>query len=75
MRTQPPVSVLKYLLTCLCRLVEQTALVGDHIYAGLEALSQGVGKGHIRNLRGSGTFIAFDCESPGKRDAFLVKMR
>jgi len=54
-------------------LVENTAMVGDYLYNGLEQIA----KQHphqIQNLRGKGqgTFIAFD--NP-KRDEFLVKAK
>lgn len=54
-------------------LVENAAMVGDYLYAGLEDLSNQF-PGQIQNLRGKGkgTFIAFD--NP-KRDEFLVKMK
>ena len=31
--------------------------------------------GHLRNLRGRGTFIAVDGDSPAKRDAIVGKLR
>ena len=54
-------------------LVENTAMVGDYLYSGLERLAQQYPE-HIKNLRGKGqgTFIAFD--NP-KRDEFLVKAK
>ncbi len=54
-------------------LVENTAQVGDYLYAGLERLSQQYPK-EIQNLRGKGqgTFIAWD--SP-RRDEFLKKAK
>jgi len=50
-------------------LVENTAMVGDYLYAGLENIAQQY-PDQIMNLRGKGmgTFIAFD--SP-QRDTFL----
>jgi 4-aminobutyrate aminotransferase/(S)-3-amino-2-methylpropionate transaminase len=52
-------------------LVQQTAEVGDYLYAGLEKLAKAY-PGEIENLRGKGqgTFIAFD--SP-RRDEVLKK--
>lgn len=54
-------------------LVENTAMTGDYLYAGLECIQQQYPK-QILNLRGKGqgTFIAFD--SP-KRDEFLGKAK
>jgi 4-aminobutyrate aminotransferase / (S)-3-amino-2-methylpropionate transaminase len=54
-------------------LVENTAVVGDYLYAGLEKLAQQYPE-QIQNLRGKGkgTFIAFD--NP-KRDEFLAKAK
>ena len=54
-------------------LVENTAAVGDYLYAGIERLAQQY-PDEIQNLRGKGqgTFIAFD--SP-QRDAFLKKAK
>lgn len=54
-------------------LVENTRLVGDYLYAGLEKLAKQYPK-EFMNLRGKGqgTFIAFD--SP-QRDAFLKKAK
>ncbi|KAF2084683.1 gamma-aminobutyric acid transaminase [Saccharata proteae CBS 121410] len=54
-------------------LVENTAIVGDYLYAGLEKLGQQF-PGEIKNLRGKGqgTFIAWD--SP-RRDEVLKKAK
>ena len=54
-------------------LVNNTAMVGEYLYNGLEQLAKQY-PGQIQNLRGKGqgTFIAFD--NP-KRDEFLVKMK
>ncbi|KIX10004.1 4-aminobutyrate aminotransferase [Rhinocladiella mackenziei CBS 650.93] len=54
-------------------LVENTAMVGDYLYAGIERLAQQYPE-QFQNLRGKGqgTFIAFD--SP-KRDEFLVRAK
>lgn len=54
-------------------LVENTAVTGDYLYAGLERIQQQYPE-QIIDLRGKGqgTFIAFD--SP-KRDDFLVKAK
>ena len=54
-------------------LVENTAITGEYLYAGLERIQQQY-PGQIWNLRGKGhgTFIAFD--SP-RRDEFLVKAK
>lgn len=60
-------------------LVENTATVGSALYDSLEAMSRSgrAGENKIFNLRGqdSGTFIAFDCETPAKRDTFVGEMR
>lgn len=58
-------------------LVEHTSQVGKHLYDGLHSIFSGVGQGKMLNLRGknTGTFIAFDCETPAKRDQFLASMR
>ena len=55
------------------KLVQNTAMVGDYLFNGLESISKQYPE-QIKNLRGKGqgTFIAFD--SP-KRDEFLVKMK
>ncbi|OAP61056.1 4-aminobutyrate aminotransferase [Fonsecaea erecta] len=54
-------------------LVENTAVVGDYLYAGIERLAQQYPE-QFQNLRGKGqgTFIAFD--NP-KRDEFLAKAK
>lgn len=54
-------------------LVENTRIVGDYLYAGIEKLAKQY-PGEFKNLRGKGkgTFIAFD--SP-QRDAFLKKAK
>ena len=54
-------------------LVENTAMIGDYLYSGMENLSRKYPE-HFQNLRGKGqgTFIAFD--NP-KRDEFLVRMK
>lgn len=54
-------------------LVENTAMVGDYLYAGIETLAQKYPQ-QFQNLRGQGqgTFIAFD--NP-KRDEFLLKAK
>jgi 4-aminobutyrate aminotransferase/(S)-3-amino-2-methylpropionate transaminase len=54
-------------------LVENTAMVGDYLYAGIESLANKYPH-QFQNLRGKGqgTFIAFD--SP-KRDEFLLKAK
>ncbi len=59
-------------------LVAHTAAVGDKLYGELETLAAtGKGKGKIDNLRGKGdgTFIAWDMETPAKRDTLLKTMR
>lgn len=58
-------------------LVGHTARVGDYLYNGLHNIFNGAGKGKMLDLRGkdAGTFIAFDCETPKKRDQFLGSMR
>lgn len=60
-------------------LVENTASVGSYLFSNLVGLStaSSAGKLQIQNLRGrdTGTFIAFDCETPAKRDEFVGKMR
>jgi 4-aminobutyrate aminotransferase/(S)-3-amino-2-methylpropionate transaminase len=54
-------------------LVENTAVVGDYLYAGIESLAQKYPE-QFKNLRGKGqgTFLAFD--NP-KRDEFLAKAK
>ena len=54
-------------------LVENTAMIGDYLFAGIERLAQQYPQ-HFQNLRGKGqgTFIAFD--NP-KRDQFLAKAK
>ncbi|PYH86529.1 4-aminobutyrate aminotransferase [Aspergillus uvarum CBS 121591] len=54
-------------------LVENTAITGDYLFAGLERLAKQYPE-HLQNLRGKGqgTFIAWD--SP-KRDEFLAKAK
>ncbi|KAL6240451.1 4-aminobutyrate transaminase [Rhinocladiella similis] len=54
-------------------LVENTAMVGNYLYAGIESLAQKYPQ-QFQNLRGQGqgTFIAFD--NP-KRDEFLLKAK
>lgn len=57
-------------------LVEKTAAVGNYLYGQLqEMFARHPGKAH--NLRGEnfGTFIAWDCENPTKRNDLLLKMR
>ncbi|KAJ9121552.1 hypothetical protein QFC22_002171 [Naganishia vaughanmartiniae] len=56
-------------------LVEHTASTGRELYAQLEQLAKSSGK--LLNLRGkdNGTFIAWDMESAGQRDALLKAMR
>jgi 4-aminobutyrate aminotransferase/(S)-3-amino-2-methylpropionate transaminase len=58
-------------------LVENAKQVGDKLYSSLKSLAQGSAKGKLHDLRGkdAGTMIAFDCETPAKRDEFLVKIR
>lgn len=58
-------------------LVQHTKQVGDYVYQGLKTLASTTGSGKLLNLRGkdTGTFIAFDCESPEKRDRFAGLMR
>ncbi|OJJ48884.1 hypothetical protein ASPZODRAFT_149864 [Penicilliopsis zonata CBS 506.65] len=55
------------------KLVENTAITGDYLYAGLERLSQQYPE-HFQNLRGKGqgTFIAWDTPN---RDEILVKAK
>lgn len=57
-------------------LVERTATTGDYLYKELEGLSEKY-PGQILNLRGEkfGTFIAWDCENPTRRNELLMKMR
>lgn len=54
-------------------LVEHTANVGNYIYGELEQLQSD----KIANLRGQGqgTFIAWDAQSPEKRDELIKKMK
>lgn len=56
-------------------LVNSTATVGDYLYQSLASLKSAEGK--MLNLRGEGegTFIAFDCATPEKRDAFVKGMK
>lgn len=57
-------------------LVEKTAAVGDYLYGQLQALFSKY-PGKVQNLRGEnfGTFIAWDCKNPTKRNELLLKMR
>lgn len=55
-------------------LVTRTAEVGEFVYNGLKSLSEKYPK-EIQNLRGKGTFIAWDMESPEARDEFLKKCK
>lgn len=57
-------------------LVEKTAEVGDYLYQQLDTLFKSF-PGKVKNLRGEnfGTFIAFDCGNPTKRNEFLLHMR
>ncbi|UZJ52338.1 hypothetical protein CBS101457_001658 [Exobasidium rhododendri] len=54
-------------------LVEHTANVGNYIYQELDQLQSD----SIVNLRGQGqgTFIAWDAQSPGKRDELIKRMK
>lgn len=54
-------------------LVERTANVGNYIYQELNKLNPT----QINNLRGEGqgTFIAWDAQSPAKRDELIKKMK
>jgi len=58
-------------------LVESSGQVGARLYDSLKELSQGKGKGKMKNLRGKGegTFIAWDMETSQQRDQFLKEMR
>lgn len=57
-------------------LVEKTAATGDYLYGKLKELFAKF-EHQAFNLRGEnfGTFIAWDCQSPEKRNKFLLKMR
>lgn len=57
-------------------LVTKTASVGDYLYKELDSLFKRH-PGKAKNLRGEdyGTFIAFDCANPTKRNEFLLRMR
>lgn len=57
-------------------LVEKTAQVGDYLYSQLEALFAKF-PSKVSALRGEkyGTFIAWDCENPSKRNELLLHMR
>ncbi|VVT56602.1 uncharacterized protein SAPINGB_P005172 [Magnusiomyces paraingens] len=55
-------------------LVARTAQVGEYLIGKLEALSTKFPT-KIQNLRGKGTFIAWDMESPEVRDSFLKALR
>lgn len=54
-------------------LVERTAQVGEYTFKGLQNLANSTSA--INNLRGQGTFIAWDSPSPAQRDSALVKLR
>lgn len=59
-------------------LIAKTASVGDYLYSSLAQLSESAHGGKfIQNLRGenSGTFIAFDSDTPESRDKFVNSMR
>jgi 4-aminobutyrate aminotransferase/(S)-3-amino-2-methylpropionate transaminase len=55
------------------KLVEHTASLGNYIYGELDQLRSD----NIVNLRGQGqgTFIAWDAQSPGKRDELIKRMK
>lgn len=57
-------------------LVSHTATVGASLYDSLKSLSKKY-PGKIQNLRGKGegTFIAWDCETPAKRDWVVGEMK
>jgi len=59
-------------------LVDATAAVGDTLFSALAALSHTPhGAPLIQNLRGQdmGTFIAFDAETPAKRDELVARLK
>jgi 4-aminobutyrate aminotransferase/(S)-3-amino-2-methylpropionate transaminase len=59
-------------------LVEATASVGHTLFSALSALSRTPhGAPLIQNLRGQdrGTFIAFDAETPAKRDELVARLK
>lgn len=55
-------------------LVTKTAETGDYLMAELTKLSEKYPT-QFQNLRGQGTFIAWDAATPAERDAFVANMR
>jgi len=47
---------------------------GDSVISGLNELA-GLFPQNVRNVRGQGTFVAFDADSPEERDIILTEMR
>lgn len=58
-------------------LVANTAKVGAYVYDILKQLSTSTGQGKMFSLRGEGqgTFIAWDAQTPEKRDELIKRMR
>jgi 4-aminobutyrate aminotransferase/(S)-3-amino-2-methylpropionate transaminase len=56
----------------LLKLVTST---GSYLFDILSKFQSGKAKGIISNLRGSGTFLAFDCNSSKSRDDLVILMR
>ncbi|KAH8918663.1 4-aminobutyrate aminotransferase [Atractiella rhizophila] len=58
-------------------LIDNTISVGSYLYNGLEEIARTSGQGKLLNLRGKNTghFIAWDCETPEKRDKFLAEIK
>eukprot|EP01113_Clastostelium_recurvatum_P020270 TRINITY_DN2406_c0_g1_i1.p1 TRINITY_DN2406_c0_g1~~TRINITY_DN2406_c0_g1_i1.p1 ORF type:complete len:503 (+),score=157.80 TRINITY_DN2406_c0_g1_i1:157-1509(+) len=54
------------------KLIENTRITGQHLMDGLKQISQ---NGSISNVRGQGTFIAFDLPSPQVRDSVVGALR
>ncbi|KAF7721837.1 4-aminobutyrate transaminase [Apophysomyces ossiformis] len=53
-------------------LLSNVKQVGGYLQRGLKELAS---KGSLANVRGQGTFIAFDMHTPTERDNFLLAMR
>lgn len=57
------------------KLVEHTAAIGVKLQDALATLFKQAPQHQISNLRGVGTFIAWDFSTPGSRDKFLALMK
>ncbi|KAA8909717.1 hypothetical protein TRICI_004366 [Trichomonascus ciferrii] len=55
-------------------LVQRTAETGNYLMSELHKLSEKYPT-QFQNIRGQGTFVAWDAATPADRDSFLVKMR